>query len=132
MDGIRGEEKGPEGPWTRGIREGDDGEGDDGPAWSPPTRQVQGRVTEKKWLKARGAKVHPNSGAGRIKDDGHDEDSIYEVKDANKTFVVNAKEMAALRKRAAQVGKQGVLVIKFPGFVMECFIRQEWHDAGNE
>ena len=43
-------------------------------------------MTEAKILKERGALVHPNSGAGTIKDDGHDDDYVYEVKDARKTI----------------------------------------------
>lgn len=125
---MRGEEKGPEVPWTRGVRSSGDGDGVAGPSWSPDTRQVQGRTTERKVLKARGAKVHPNSGAGRIKDDGHDDEAIYEVKDAQKSHTIKAVEIRGLRKRAAEQGKQGVYIIKFPGFTMECFIRQGWNE----
>ncbi len=120
-------------PWTRGIPGTGGGEQTKGtsrtrPAWSAPTRQVQGRRSEKKILKDRGAKIHPNSGAGKIKDDGSTSEEIIEVKDANKTFTVNAKDIRALRSRASQQGKQGVLIIKFPGFQMECRItaRRDW------
>lgn len=125
---MRGKEEGREVPWTRGIPSEDDGDGTKGPTWSRPTRQVQGRITERKILKDRGAKVHPNSGAGKIKDDGHDEDYLYEVKDANKTHSISALEIRNLRKRAAQQGKQAVYIIKFPGFTMECFVRTGWSD----
>lgn len=136
---MRGKDEGKEVPWTRGVRGSDDGEGvtetpeprasgGQSVGWSIPSRSVQGRITERKILKARGAKVHSNSGAGRVKDDGHDEEAIYEIKDAQKSHTIIAKEIRGLRKRAAQQGKQGVYIIKFPGFTLECFIRQGWSD----
>lgn len=61
-------------------------------------------MTEAKILKERGAMVHPNSGAGRIKEDGHDDIYLYEVKDAVKSFTLNAKDLRATFVRAVRQG----------------------------
>lgn len=87
------------------------------------TRQQQGRRTERRILTERGAVIHPNSGAGRIKDDGHDEDYLFEVKDtAAASFIVKAPEMQTLFRRACQQNKVGVLLVYFAeyGFTVEC------------
>jgi hypothetical protein len=133
---VSKQEGGEEVPWKRGIPEGRGGERIEDSSrprrakWNKPSRSVEGRITERKILKARGAKVHPISGAGKIKDDGSDSEAVYEVKDAVKTYTIKASEMRGLRRRAVMQGKQGVLLIKFPGFVMECFIKpnRDWED----
>lgn len=79
----------------------------------PKSRQVQGRDTEKRLLAERGARVHPMSGAGSIKEDGSDDHTLYEVKDARKSFTLNAKDLHATLVRAARQGKQGVWLIHF-------------------
>jgi len=83
------------------------------PRWSVPSRQVQGRVTEKDILKKRGIKNHPNSGAGSIKYDGSDNETIVEVKDANKSYTLKGKELGDLYRHAAKEGKDGVFIIRF-------------------
>lgn len=117
-------------PWSRGrggASETDGGEIASGldVAWKIPSRSIQGRITEKKVLKRRGAKVHPNSGAGRIKDDGSDQERLYEVKDAVKTHTLKAEDLRSLRVRAAKQGKAAVYIVKFPGFELECTIFPE-------
>ena len=81
--------------------------------YKPKTRQVQGRVTEKKILRDRGARQHPNSGAGRIKEDGSDEDYLYEIKDANKGFLMIGRDLLTSWGRAVRQGKEAVWIITF-------------------
>ena len=81
--------------------------------WKPRTRQEEGRKTEKEIAKKRGAKVHPASGALRIKHDASDEDILYEIKDANKTYTIKGSEILALWKRANTELKEPVFVVYF-------------------
>lgn len=83
-------------------------------------------MTEAKILKQRGALVHPNSGAGAIKDDGHDDDYVYEVKDARKTITLNGNEVLATHKRATAQGRQAKWLIQFSdlGITAEMTITQ--------
>jgi hypothetical protein len=60
--------------------------------------------------------LHPNSGAGRIKEDGHTDDFLYEVKDANKTYTLNGKELLTSITRAIRQGRQARWVIYFTAF----------------
>lgn len=77
------------------------------------TPQILGRDAERYLARERGARQHPNSGAGRIKDDASNEDTIYEFKTANKSFTLNAKNLEATFMRASKQGKSGVWVIQF-------------------
>lgn len=77
------------------------------------SRQEEGLVTEAKIAKKRGARVHPRSGAGRIKDDASSEDFILEIKDANKTHTLKAADLDALFRRAVSQGKTPQYVIYF-------------------
>lgn len=79
----------------------------------PKTPQVQGRVAEKKRAKERGARLHPMSGAGSIKDDASDEDTIYEFKEANRTHTLNSGDLYSLLIRAMRQSKDGRYVITF-------------------
>lgn len=81
--------------------------------YSPHSRQVQGRRTEKQVAKELGARLHPNSGAGRIKEDASDEDYLYEIKDANKVFTLNAADLMTSFVRAVRQGKDSVWFIRF-------------------
>lgn len=84
------------------------------------SRQQQGRDSEKKQAKKYGARAHPMSGAGKIKDDASDEDWIYEYKDAVKTHTLSAAALNALLCRAEAQGKDAAYVIKFDnGVTME-------------
>lgn len=74
-------------------------------------------------MKARGARVHPNSGAGNIKDDGSDEHIVYEVKDARKNYTLKVAELVTLYKRAVRQGKMGVFLIYFSDCDMTAEIR---------
>lgn len=90
--------------------------------WERRTRQQEGRYSEKAILKHYDARTHPNSGAGSIPFDGSTDDEIIEVKDAAKTFRLDLTYLRRLRAEAAKSGKQGVIVVKFPGMLVECRI----------
>lgn len=91
--------------------------------WAPQkTRQVEGRASEVKQAKKYGARVHPNSGAGHIKDDASTEEIIYEFKDSMKTHTLKGEELEALFKRAAQQGKEARYVILFNSSNLEATI----------
>lgn len=81
---------------------------------------MQGRQTEKQIVPKRGGKVHPNSGAGKIKDDGSSADELFEVKDANKTHTLNALELKKLWQRAVRQGKEAHYIIYFRSIDMTC------------
>lgn len=82
--------------------------------WKPQkTRQVEGRDSEKHQAKKHGARLHPNSGAGHIKDDASNEDTIFEFKDANKSHTLKATDLEGLFVRAVRQGKQAKYVILF-------------------
>lgn len=109
-----------------GATAGDSGSGSSiSLPWTPRTRQEDGRATEKKVLKRYGVKGHPNSGAGKIKYDGSDDDCVMEVKDAAKSFTLNRTYLESLFKNAARQGKEAVLVVEFPDLVVEAVIRKK-------
>ena len=82
-------------------------------AWRKRTRQEEGRKTEKVIAKKRGAKVHPASGALRIKNDASDKEVLYEIKDANKTYTLKGSELLSLWKNAIVQMKEPVFVVYF-------------------
>jgi hypothetical protein len=86
--------------------------------WSPRSRSKEGEQTERHIAKKRGMRPHPRSGAGRIKDDASDEHTVIEVKDANKSHTINAKELLTVWKRAMQQGKEAQYVIYFKSIDM--------------
>lgn len=57
--------------------------------------------------------MHPNSGAGKIKDDGSDDHNLYEVKLCRKSFRLDVKDLKALVVRAVRQNKNGVMLIVF-------------------
>ncbi len=57
--------------------------------------------------------MHPASGALRIKHDASDEETLYEIKDANKTYTLKGKELEELWRRSALQLKEPVFVIYF-------------------
>lgn len=75
--------------------------------------QVTGRKVEKKVLRDRGARQHPMSGAGRIKEDGSDEDNLYEVKNANRTFNLDSRDLLLSYIRGCRAGKDAQWIIRF-------------------
>ena len=109
-------------PDTDGIN-AEQGDGIELP-WRADTPQIKGRKSEKKILKRLGIRQHPNSGAGRIKFDGSNEDAVVEVKDANKSFTMNASYLNSIYVNAIKQSKDAVLLIQFPELTVECIIRR--------
>lgn len=77
------------------------------------TQQARGRRDEKKMAKAVGAKLHPNSGAGRIKDDASSDTALYEFKSVGSSHVLNGNILYQLFVRAVRADKDPVYVIYF-------------------
>lgn len=77
------------------------------------TPQVRGREREVEMAKSRGARPHPMSGAGRIKDDASSEDNQYEFKQAKVSHTMKGKELLDLFRRAVRQGKDPEYVIYF-------------------
>lgn len=94
--------------------------------YKPKTRQEQGRATERTVLRKMGARQHPMSGAGRIKEDGSTDESLIEVKDANKSFSLSAADLLQSFKRATQQGKTAVWVIRFTNGVEATITLRRW------
>jgi len=77
------------------------------------TRQHLGRIAEKTMAKERGARLHPGSGAGKIKDDASTEDIVYEFKNAKRSHTLTGAALKALYSRAVRQNKLPVYVIHF-------------------
>lgn len=91
--------------------------------WSPRTRQQEGMATEKRLAKKRGLRLHPRSGAGRIKDDASSDDKVVEFKDAYKTHALKGDDLDKLLRRATQQGKDAEYVVYFNGFDLTATIK---------
>lgn len=65
------------------------------------------------------------SGAGRIKQDASDDTIVVEIKDANKTFTLSAKDLFRSYVQAVQEGKEVGWVIQFRDPAIRVFIRVE-------
>jgi hypothetical protein len=94
-------------------RDRKDKDGTLGTNWKTRSRQEQGRKSEKEIAKGLGARIHPNSGALRIKHDASDAETLYEIKDANKSYSLSADELNTLWVRAMRETKNPVFIIKF-------------------
>ena len=71
-------------------------------------------------------RLHPRSGAGRIKQDMSDEEFLLEHKDAAKSIQVSGAYLRSIWLEAVKVGKTPMFVIKFGnGMVLEGTIRKE-------
>lgn len=77
------------------------------------TPQVKGRKDEVRMARDRGARVHPNSGAGRIKDDASDEETQYEFKSVRKSHSLSGEALLGLWARAIRRGKNPEYVVYF-------------------
>src|SRR5690349_21540259 len=64
--------------------------------WEPATPQVEGRKAERQWAKDRGARLHPNSGAGPEKNDFSTEDTVFEAKNVAKTHTIKGSDLEKL------------------------------------
>lgn len=77
------------------------------------TPQERGRDGEKRMARDRGARPHPMSGAGRIKDDASTDEKQYEFKNASRVHTLRGRDLLALFKRSIQQGKEAEYVIYF-------------------
>jgi hypothetical protein len=84
---------------------------------------MQGIRSEKKILRILGARRHAMSGAGSIKYDGSDEDTVYEIKDANKVFPLDGKYLRDGFHHAARQSKDFVLVVYFTDSEVTAYIK---------
>lgn len=97
------------------------GDGDHGEApgvvpWTPRTPQQEGIRVEKEELRKRGIRPHPGSGSGNIRYDGHDDESIIEVKNAKKSYTMNHRYLRTLMDHAIRQNKTARFEVHFPGF----------------
>lgn len=81
--------------------------------WQPRSRQQTGMQTEKQIVKKKGGRVHPRSGAGKIKDDGSTDSELLEVKDARRTHTIKGSDLLALFNRATRQKKEAQYVVYF-------------------
>lgn len=82
--------------------------------WQPKkSRQQEGMASEKRAAKRHGARLHPRSGAGKIKDDASNEETIFEFKDVMKSHSLSGAALDALFTRATQQGKEARYVVHF-------------------
>lgn len=97
------------------------------PGWSPRTPQQAGRRDERRLLQRRGAREHPNSGAGRIKRDGSTEDELFEMKTASRQHTLKGDDLAKLHQQAARQGKTAGYIVHFPnqGITAEIRVKRE-------
>lgn len=91
--------------------------------WAPRSRSKEGEQTERQIAKKRGARAHPRSGAGKIKDDASNATHQYEVKDANLSHTIKASDLLALWKRAVRQGKEAEYVIYFKSVDLTATLR---------
>ena len=77
------------------------------------TPQERGRIGEVQMARERGARPHPMSGAGRIKDDASTDDTQYEFKNVSKSHTLKGRDLLALFTRAIRQGKDAEYVIYF-------------------
>lgn len=91
--------------------------------WKPPSRQMQGIRSERKILKLLAARRHPMSGAGSIKYDGSDADTVYEIKDAKIGYVLRGDYIREAFERCARQSKDFVLVVYFADSEVTAYIK---------
>lgn len=82
--------------------------------WNPVSPQKKGRRDEAKAAKRSGKRLHPMSGAGRIKGDYSDDEYVYEHKSVSKQFTLRLSDVKSLWKSSTKTGKVPVWVIQFP------------------
>lgn len=87
---------------------------------------MEGMQTEKQIVKKRGGRIHPRSGAGKIKWDGSDVDYLYEVKDANEVHSIKGTYLLSLLRDALRQGKEAVYIVYFKkaNISIECHVRR--------
>ena len=77
------------------------------------TAQDFGRKYEKEQAKKDGYRLHPGSGAGRIKHDASDEETVIEYKTARKSFALQGQYLQDLFGVAIRQGKEARMEIHF-------------------
>jgi hypothetical protein len=77
------------------------------------TPQVKGRLYEQKRSRQLGLRLHPASGAGRIKHDASDEGTVVEFKQAERSFTLQGKYLEGLFKEATRQDKTAIMEINF-------------------
>ena len=95
--------------------------------WRTPDDRTRGLRREAKVVKERGGRVHPRSGAGRIKNDGSTQEADIEVKSTNgKQFILKAEELRKSWVQAVRAGKEQmvwVIVFEKEGVEAEVTVR---------
>lgn len=79
-------------------------------------------ATEKVIARKRGARLHPRSGSGAIKDDASSSEDLLEIKDANVSHTLKAKDLLALYRRAVRKGLRAKYIIYFQSIDVTCTI----------
>ena len=92
--------------------------------WKPRTRQMKGMSSEKEQARKRGARLHPRSGAGSIKWDASSDDTLFEMKDVQKSHTLNGAYLRQLALDTAHQGKDARYIVQFEGagIEVECHI----------
>lgn len=98
------------------------------------TAQETGRRMEAKLLKERGAMAHPMSGAGSVKHDGSDAETLYEVKHAKRSHKLSGEYLRSFWKAAVGQGKDPVLLVHFADadVTLECRVLPGLSPYGTE
>lgn len=96
------------------------------PYGAPDTPQVAGRKAEAKQARKRGARQHPNSGAGSIKWDASSTDKLFEIKTVQKSHTLKGAYLLQLFRDAIRQGKEPYYIVTFTdeGLEVECRIRK--------
>lgn len=81
--------------------------------WTPRTAQQQGELEEINGARRRGLRRHPRSGAGRIKLDASNDDTLVEIKSANKQITLDGAVLLRDLVRARRQGKDLLWTIRF-------------------
>lgn len=82
------------------------------------TPQERGREAERRLVKERGGRVHPRSGAGRIKNDGSTKESDFEVKHTGRSsFTLKGADLRKSWVDSVRAGKEEMRwVIEFANY----------------
>lgn len=81
--------------------------------WRTPTRQEVGLQEEAIILKLHGARQHPGSGSGQIKEDGSTDEEIIQIKTVNSTVVLKGIDIQQLWLAASRTNKRARLIVFF-------------------
>ena len=81
--------------------------------WDSKTPQVRGRERERELAKELGARLHPMSGAGRVKNDMSTDDVSIESKSAMRSYSLSGDYLAQVWLQAISAGKEAAMVIEF-------------------